>query len=51
MIFTNFINEIKKNELSFNILFVLFLLYPFSLVFGPALIEITIFISIIVFFF
>ena len=49
MIYTNFINEIKKNELSFNIIFILFLFYPFSLVFGPALIEITIFFSVFLF--
>ena len=51
MIFTNLINEFKKNNLLFNFLLSLFLLYPISIVFGPALIEITIFISTLIFFY
>ncbi|MDC3082619.1 O-antigen ligase family protein [Candidatus Pelagibacter sp.] len=49
MIFTNLINEFKKNNLLFNFLLSLFLLYPISIVFGPALIEITILFSSIIF--
>ena len=51
MIFTNLINEFKKNNLLFNFLLSLFLLYPISIVVGPALIEITIFISTLIFFY
>ena len=48
---TNFNKELKKNTIETNILFILILLYPISLVIGPALIEITIFLSLIVSFF
>lgn len=51
MIFTNLINEFKKNNLLFNFLLFLFLIYPISIVFGPALIEITIFFSTVIFFY
>ncbi len=51
MIFTNLINEFKKNNLLFNFILSLFLLYPISIVAGPALIEITIFISTVIFFY
>ena len=51
MIFTNLINEFKKNNLLFNFILCLFLLYPISIVVGPALIEITIFISTVIFFY
>ena len=51
MIFTNLTNEFKKNNLLFNFLLSLFLLYPISIVFGPALIEITILISTVIFFY
>ena len=43
-------NELKKNKLITNILLILLLLYPISIVAGPALIEFTIFCSIICFF-
>ena len=45
----NILDNIKKNKF-YDILFLLFLLYPTSLVFGPALIEIIIFFSILIFF-
>lgn len=51
MTFTKCINELKKNSFQFNIILFLFLLYPVSVVFGPALIEITIFFSSIFFFY
>ena len=51
MIFKNLKNEFKKNNLLFNFILSLFLLYPISIVAGPALIEITIFISTVIFFY
>lgn len=50
MLTTNILDNFKKNKL-YGILFLFFLLYPASLVFGPALIETTIFISILAFLF
>ena len=50
MLTTNILDIFENNKLYF-ILFLFFLLYPISLVFGPALIEITIFFSILTFFF
>ena len=44
---TDFYDEIKKNKVITNLLLILILIYPISLVVGPALIEITIFFSII----
>ena len=41
--------ELKKNKLIFNFLLILIFLYPISIVAGPALIELTIFLSIILF--
>ena len=46
----DFVNEFKDNKLN-SILFLFFLFFPISLVFGPALIEITFFFSSIIFFF
>ena len=43
-------NELKKNKLITNILLILIFFYPISIVAGPALIEFTIFCSIICFF-
>ncbi len=51
MTFTKYINEFKKNSFLINIILFLFLLYPVSIVIGPALIEITIFFSSIFFFY
>ena len=45
---TYFFDEIKKNKTITNLLLVLILIYPISLVAGPALIEITIFFSVII---
>ena len=44
-------DELKKNGLINNLLLVLIVIYPISIVAGPALIEFTIFCSIITFFF
>ena len=44
-------DELKKNSLINNLLLVLITIYPISIVAGPALIECTIFFSIITFFF
>ena len=41
--------ELKKNKLIINLLLIFIFLYPISIVAGPALIELTIFLSIIVF--
>ena len=51
MNFTKYKNELKKNSFLINITLFLFLLYPVSIVLGPALIEITIFFSSIFLFY
>ena len=48
MLTTNILDNFKNNKF-YIILFLFFLFYPISLVFGPALIEITIFFSILTF--
>ena len=45
---TYFYDVLKKNKLVINLLLILMLIYPISIVAGPALIEITIFFSVII---
>ena len=48
---TEFINEIKKNSLPFNIIFIATLILPFSLYLGPAVIEVLVFLISISYFY
>ena len=45
---TNLYNQIVKNNISTNLLLILIILYPISIVAGPALVEISILVTIII---